>query len=153
MHWLIQVKGPVILDHSLVVLKYELIFSLPYTTHKVPSICASYSFPFISTAGGQIGAVRYAIAFATIGTAVDFATLQLWPYVQSIQNTVQQMTSDTSWLTLPEWSPIQMLDEEALAAKRAREQQLYAQRAFSELNKEESWVIKAIKQIWKFSGL
>ena len=41
------------------------------------------------------------------------------------------------WLKLPEWSPIQILDDEALAAKQAGEKQLYAQR-LGKLNKEES---------------
>ena len=68
---------------------------------------------------------------------MDYATLQLRPHLQSIQNTAQQMSSDPNWWSLPEWSPIQMLDEEALAAQRAREQQLYEQRSFGTLNKEE----------------
>ncbi|CAA6667912.1 unnamed protein product [Spirodela intermedia] len=63
------------------------------------------------------GALRYSVIFAVSGTALDFAALQLW--------------------RLPEWSPIKVLDEEALAAKRAREQKLYAQRTLGELNKEE----------------
>lgn len=39
---------------------------------------------------------------------------------------------------MPEWSPIQVLDEEALAAKRAIEQQVYAQRIGGKLNEEDS---------------
>jgi len=39
---------------------------------------------------------------------------------------------------LPEWSPIQVLDEEALAAKEAREKELYARSALGKLSKEES---------------
>lgn len=42
------------------------------------------------------------------------------------------------WLKLPEWSPIQVLDEEAIAAKQARERELYAQRAFGKISNEES---------------
>lgn len=95
-----------------------------------------FFFFSIAPAGGQLGAVRYAIIFATVGTAVDFTALQLQPYLKSIRNTVQQMSSDSSSWSLPEWSPIQILDEEALAAKRAREQQLYEQRRFGRLNKE-----------------
>jgi hypothetical protein len=44
-----------------------------------------------------------------------------------------------SWLTLPEWSPIQVMDEEAFAKKQARDKQLIAQRAsLGKFNKEES---------------
>ncbi|CAA7404731.1 unnamed protein product [Spirodela intermedia] len=78
--------------------------------------------------GGQRGALRYSVIFAVSGTALDFAALQLYPFVKDI--------SISSW-RLPEWSPIKVLDEEALAAKRAREQKLYAQRTLGELNKEE----------------
>nr|CAD1820259.1 unnamed protein product [Ananas comosus var. bracteatus] len=84
--------------------------------------------------GGQLGAVRYAIIFAAAGTAVDFAAMQISPYLQSFRGS---LTGDKSWWKLPEWSPIQVLDEEALAAKRAREQQLYAQRTFGKMNKED----------------
>lgn len=85
-------------------------------------------------AGGQLGAVRYAIIFAAAGTAVDFAAMQISPYLQSFRGS---LAGDKSWWKLPEWSPIQVLDEEALAAKRAREQQLYAQRTFGKMNKED----------------
>ncbi|XP_020107051.1 uncharacterized protein LOC109723184 [Ananas comosus] len=84
--------------------------------------------------GGQLGAVRYAIIFAAAGTAVDFAAMQISPYLQSFRGS---LAGDKSWWKLPEWSPIQVLDEEALAAKRAREQQLYAQRTFGKMNKED----------------
>ncbi|XXG50363.1 hypothetical protein AAC387_Pa02g4392 [Persea americana] len=80
--------------------------------------------------GGQIGAIRYSIIFALAGTALDFATLRLKPFLQSYGNI-------SEW-NLPEWSPIRVLDEEAVAAKRAREQQLYEQRILGKLNKEES---------------
>ncbi|XP_077229456.1 mitochondrial import inner membrane translocase subunit Tim17/Tim22/Tim23 family protein [Tasmannia lanceolata] len=89
--------------------------------------------------GGQFGAVRYSIIFALTGTALDFAALRLKPLLQSSEDPESTENSHgskkTSNWTLPEWSPIQILDEEALAAKRAREQQLFAQRT---LNKEES---------------
>ncbi|ONK58332.1 uncharacterized protein A4U43_C09F11120 [Asparagus officinalis] len=88
--------------------------------------------------GGQLSAIRYAVIFATVGTAFDFTTLELRPYLRNIQNSVQEMSLDPSSWSLPEWSPIQILDEEALAAKRAREQQLYEQRRFGTMNKEKS---------------
>uniref|UniRef100_A0A1D1XM72 Molybdenum cofactor sulfurase n=2 Tax=Anthurium amnicola TaxID=1678845 RepID=A0A1D1XM72_9ARAE len=78
--------------------------------------------------GGQLGALRYSVMFAVAGTAFDYAALQLKPLVKNM---------NSSW-RLPEWSPIQVLDEEALAAKHAREEQLYAQRTLRDLNKEES---------------
>lgn len=86
--------------------------------------------------GGQPAAVRYALIFATVGTAADFATLRLRPYLQKMRNAAQHMSTD-SW-SLPEWSPIQILDEEALAAKRAREQLLYEQKRLAALNKEDT---------------
>lgn len=88
--------------------------------------------------GGQFGAIRYALIFAAAGTALDCATLQIIPYFHSFKDAAFGENSKSNWWSLPEWSPIQVLDEEALAAKRAREQQLYAQRAFGKLNKEES---------------
>ena len=48
------------------------------------------------------------------------------------------MGSDPNWWSLPEWSPIQILDEEALAAKRCREQQLYDKGDLGHLIREES---------------
>ncbi|XP_074268496.1 uncharacterized protein LOC141591902 [Silene latifolia] len=81
--------------------------------------------------GGQHGAVRYSIVFAVVGTGVDYATLKLQPLAKSYYDSL--FASD---LKLPEWSPIQILDEEALAAKRAREEQLRAQRAITISNKE-----------------
>lgn len=77
------------------------------------------------------GAVRYSIMFAAAGTALDFAAPKLRSYLQSLQH-------DDSWLKLPEWSPIQVLNEEALAAKREREQQMLARRTALELKKEEA---------------
>ncbi|KAF8402128.1 hypothetical protein HHK36_013080 [Tetracentron sinense] len=93
--------------------------------------------------GGQIGAIRYSVIFAVVGTTVDYATLRLKPILQSysesiFENSENSQQKTDSWLRLPEWSPIQVLDEEALAEKRAQEQQFYAQRALGNLNKEES---------------
>lgn len=76
--------------------------------------------------GGQRGAVRYSFIFAVVGTMADYATLSLKGNIKTDE-----------WLKLPEWSPIQVLDEEALAAKRAREEKLLAQR-LRNLSKEES---------------
>ncbi|XP_052170546.1 uncharacterized protein LOC127786875 [Diospyros lotus] len=92
--------------------------------------------------GGQIGAIRYSIIFAVLGTTVDFATLKFKPALKSFRESMLG-SSDSShknggWLRLPEWSPIQVLDEEALAAKKAREQQLSALRNVDNLSKEES---------------
>lgn len=77
--------------------------------------------------GGQAGAIKYSFMFAVAGTAMDFAILKLRPILES---------SDS--LKLPEWSPIQILDEEQLAAKKAREQKLYSQTTLGKLNKEDS---------------
>nr|XP_009403604.1 PREDICTED: uncharacterized protein LOC103987123 [Musa acuminata subsp. malaccensis] len=87
--------------------------------------------------GGQLGAAKYAIIFAAAGTALDFTTIQLRPRFQSFKNTLTRIKNGNSSWSFPEWSPIQVLDEEALAAKRAREQQLYGKRTFDKLNKEE----------------
>ncbi|KAF3581714.1 hypothetical protein DY000_02033221 [Brassica cretica] len=75
--------------------------------------------------GGPRGAFRYSIAFATVGTAFDYASLRSKPFLERVRN----MDS----ITLPVWFPIQILDEEALAKKKAEEQKL-----FPRLNKEES---------------
>ncbi|CAF2270044.1 hypothetical protein BRARA_D00740 [Brassica rapa] len=75
--------------------------------------------------GGPRGAFRYSIAFATFGTAFDYASLRSKPFLERVRN----MDS----ITLPVWFPIQILDEEALAKKKAEEQKL-----FPRLNKEES---------------
>ncbi|KAI3990984.1 hypothetical protein MKX01_026168 [Papaver californicum] len=64
--------------------------------------------------GGPLGAIKYSMMFAMVGTPADYA-------IPRYQN------PDKNWLKLPERSPIQILDEEALAAKWAREQQLYGQ--------------------------
>lgn len=66
--------------------------------------------------GGPVAAARYSVIFAVVGTTADYAIPKLKPAVRSFCD---------SWFRLPEWSPIQILDEEALAAKRAREEQMY----------------------------
>ncbi|KAK1567969.1 hypothetical protein Q3G72_018754 [Acer saccharum] len=83
--------------------------------------------------GGQRGALRYSFIFAVAGTTVDYATLRIKPVLLKFKES--QKKGD--WLKLPEWSPIQVLDDEALAAKQAGEKQIYAQR-LGKLNKEES---------------
>jgi hypothetical protein len=92
--------------------------------------------------GGHLGAYRYSIIFAIAGTAADFATLRLSPLVRSYSESIfgnNGSSQKGDWLKLPEWSPIRVLDEEAVAAKQAREQQLYAQRVeLGKLSKEES---------------
>lgn len=80
--------------------------------------------------GGQIGAVRYSILFAAVGTTVDYAALKLKPVVSRF------IEEKDSWFKLPEWSPIRVLDDEAVAAKRAREQEIY--RNVHNLNEEKS---------------
>ncbi|GLT24926.1 hypothetical protein SLA2020_000880 [Shorea laevis] len=87
--------------------------------------------------GGPYGAYRYSIIFAVVGTAVDFATLKLRPILRRFSESVSGDKRD-DWLKLPEWSPIQVLDEEALAAKQAQEKKLYEQRVLGKLGKEES---------------
>ncbi|XP_020594114.1 uncharacterized protein LOC110034165 [Phalaenopsis equestris] len=92
--------------------------------------------------GGQFGAIRYSVIFAVVGTAFDFTTLKLTPILQHFIRTASEVKSQkndgssSSWWRIPEWSPIQILDEEALAAKRAREQKIYAQRVLSKLEEE-----------------
>ncbi|KAF9611679.1 hypothetical protein IFM89_034862 [Coptis chinensis] len=92
--------------------------------------------------GGQIGAIKYSVIFAIVGTTVDFAALQLTSHIQKYRESMDEEKKNseqkTSWFRLPEWSPIQVLDEEALEAKRAREQQLLAQTTIGTLEKTES---------------
>jgi hypothetical protein len=88
--------------------------------------------------GGHFGAVKYAVTFAAAGTALDYAALKLSPQINGKWHALKEhFSGDKDWFTLPEWSPIQVLDEEALAKKRAREEKLFAQRALSKLSKEE----------------
>ncbi|PIA25761.1 hypothetical protein AQUCO_10800033v1 [Aquilegia coerulea] len=86
--------------------------------------------------GGQVGAIKYSVIFAIVGTSIDFATLQLSSHLDKYRESMVggnvKSEQKTGWLRLPEWSPIQVLDEEALAAKRAREEQLYGQRTIAE---------------------
>lgn len=70
---------------------------------------------------------------------VDFATIKLRPTAMSFRESIYGDKEKKGGWKLPEWSPIQVLDEEALAAKEAREKQLYAQRALGKLSKEEPW--------------
>ncbi|XP_057964606.1 uncharacterized protein LOC131155458 [Malania oleifera] len=92
--------------------------------------------------GGQLGAIRYSIMFAIAGTTLDFAAIKLKPVVKSFSESMfgddESLQKNGAWLRWPEWSPIQVLDKEAVAAKKAREQQLYAKGALGKLNKEES---------------
>ena len=74
--------------------------------------------------------------FAAVGTSVDFAILKLKPAWKTYSESISQESNE--WLKLPEWSPIQVLDEEALAAKKAREQKLYGQSSLGSLNGKES---------------
>lgn len=87
--------------------------------------------------GGPIAAARYSVVFAVVGTTVDYATLKLKSVLRNFYNSVVgDEDKNQQWLKLPEWSPIQVLDEEALAAKRAREEQIY--RSVHNLKKEET---------------
>ncbi|EAY93792.1 hypothetical protein OsI_15570 [Oryza sativa Indica Group] len=88
--------------------------------------------------GGHFGAVKYAVTFAAAGTALDYAALKLRPQLNGKWHALKEhFSGGKDWFTLPEWSPIQVLDEEALAKKRAREEKLFAQRALGKLSKEE----------------
>ncbi|XP_047329292.1 uncharacterized protein LOC124932668 [Impatiens glandulifera] len=79
--------------------------------------------------GGQLGAVRYSIVFAIVGTSVDYATIKLKPIMKNFSESIYQNSQkDGGWFKIPEWSPIKVLDEEALAAKKVREEKLIAQR-------------------------
>lgn len=84
--------------------------------------------------GGHFGAVKYAVTFAAAGTALDYAALKLVPEWQALK---EHFSEKKDWFTLPEWSPIQVLDEEALAKKKAQEEKLFAQRALGKLDKED----------------
>ncbi|KAF5741282.1 mitochondrial import inner membrane translocase subunit Tim17/Tim22/Tim23 family protein [Tripterygium wilfordii] len=89
--------------------------------------------------GGQLGAIRYSIIFAVVGPIVDFATVKLRPAFSSFRESMSKdMQKDGGWFKLPEWSPIQVLDDEALAKKQARERELYGPRPLGNLSKEES---------------
>ncbi|KAE8673091.1 putative transcriptional activator [Hibiscus syriacus] len=85
----------------------------------------SFKSFFCDILGGQFGAYRYSLIFAVVGTAVDFTALKLRPKLRHIG---ESMFDKSGSLKLPEWSPIQVLDDEALAAKHAREEKLHGQR-------------------------
>ncbi|OVA13607.1 hypothetical protein BVC80_375g2 [Macleaya cordata] len=63
------------------------------------------------------------------GTIADFAIPRLYHLLQTKKESLfgdngENLEKKSGyWFKLLEWSPIQVLDEEALAAKRAREQQ------------------------------
>ena len=85
--------------------------------------------------GGHFGAVKYAVTLAVAGTALDYAAMKLSPQWHDWKEHLFVDTKD--WFTVPEWSPIQVLDEEALAKKREREELLFAQQALGKVSKEE----------------
>jgi len=84
--------------------------------------------------GGHFGAVKYAVTFAAAGTALDYAALKLGPEWHALK---EHLSGKKDWFTLPEWSPLQVLDEEALSKKKAREEK-FAQRALGKLDKEDT---------------
>lgn len=86
--------------------------------------------------GGPAGAVRYSIGIAILGTGIDYAAIKLRPTFKNMYESVAGDEKKNSWFKWPEWLPIQVLDEEALAAKRAREESLRAR--IRDLTKEES---------------
>ncbi|KAI3801159.1 hypothetical protein L1987_29262 [Smallanthus sonchifolius] len=86
--------------------------------------------------GGRACAVRYSIVIAVVGTGVDFAAIKLRPVFKNMYESVAGDEKKQGWFKWPEWLPIQVLDEEALAAKRAREEALRAR--IHDLAKEES---------------
>jgi len=93
--------------------------------------------------GGQLGAIRYSVAFAVVGTTADFTFLKLKnalrDHTKTIYQDIENSKESGSWFKLPEWFPVQVLDEEALAAKRAQEEQFLQQRArIRSLKEEES---------------
>ncbi|KAL5711640.1 hypothetical protein ACHQM5_013905 [Ranunculus cassubicifolius] len=91
--------------------------------------------------GGQVGAIKYALLFSAVGTAFDYTSQQLENYFQKKGEVevggVTNPEQKNGWLKMPEWSPIQILDEEALAAKRAREEKVYGKATIGKLEKEE----------------
>ncbi|KAJ4894544.1 Mitochondrial import inner membrane translocase subunit Tim17/Tim22/Tim23 family protein [Raphanus sativus] len=80
--------------------------------------------------GGPYGALRYSVIFAAMGTASNYAGHKAKEMLENYRN------KDS--IKLPEWFPVQILDEEALAKKKAREQKIFAERSFGRLNKEET---------------
>jgi len=113
-----------------------LLSSLPHHSFKCFVFFVLFFFDIL---GGQFGAFRYSVIFAVVGTTVDFATIKLRPALSNFKESIfKEKEKKPGWLKLPEWSPIQVLDEEALAAKEAREKELYARSALGKLSKEES---------------
>ncbi|XP_027906494.1 uncharacterized protein LOC114166039 isoform X2 [Vigna unguiculata] len=111
------------------------------------NVCSSYAANFAIVTGcycgGQLGALRYSVVFAVVGTAADFTYLKLKDalrdYTKTIYQDIENSKESGSWLKLPEWFPVKVLDEEALAAKRAQEEQFLQQRArIRSLKEEES---------------
>ncbi|KAL2319281.1 hypothetical protein Fmac_028250 [Flemingia macrophylla] len=93
--------------------------------------------------GGQLGAIRYSVIFAVVGTTADFSILKLKDafrdHTKTIYQDIENSKKSGTWLNLPEWFPIRVLDEEALAAKLAQEEQFLEQRArIRSLREEES---------------
>ncbi|XP_076901373.1 uncharacterized protein LOC143555753 isoform X2 [Bidens hawaiensis] len=86
--------------------------------------------------GGRAGTVRYSIVIGVVGTGVDFAAIRLRPVFKNMYESVAGDEKKTGWFKWPEWLPFQVLDEETLAAKRAREEALRAR--IRDLTKEES---------------
>ncbi|CAN7048896.1 hypothetical protein IGI04_026245 [Brassica rapa subsp. trilocularis] len=80
--------------------------------------------------GGPYGALRYSVIFAAMGTASAYAGHKAKAMLENYRN------KDS--IKLPEWFPIQILDDEALAKKKAQEQKIFADRSFGRLNKEET---------------
>ncbi|KAL8484202.1 hypothetical protein ACS0TY_026776 [Phlomoides rotata] len=101
--------------------------------HGASTMSATYASNFAIVIGcycaGPIGAARYSVIFAVVGTAFDYATPKIMPTISKLKE------RKGDWSKLPEWSPIRMLDEEAVAAKRSKEEQIY--RKVHNLNKEE----------------
>ncbi|GJU10202.1 ethylene-responsive transcription factor-like protein isoform X1 [Tanacetum coccineum] len=86
--------------------------------------------------GGVPGAVRYSIGIAIVGTGIDYAAIKLRPVFRNMYESVAASDEKkNSWFKWPEWLPIQVLDEEAQAAKRAREENLRAR--IRDLTKED----------------
>jgi hypothetical protein len=83
--------------------------------------------------------VKYAVTLAVAGTAMDYAAMKLSPQWRDWKEHLS--ASMKEWFTVPDWSPIQVLDEEALAKKREREEMVFGQRerlrALSKLKEEE----------------
>ncbi|XP_028767080.1 uncharacterized protein LOC114724786 isoform X2 [Neltuma alba] len=113
------------------------------------NVSASYAANFAIVTGcycgGQLGAAKYSAILAIAGTTADFAFLKLKSVLRDYNQSVYQDDENSqkigsgSWLRLPEWFPIQVLDEEALAEKRAQQEKFLAQQArIRNLRKEES---------------